>query len=356
MLNTRSAPVLVVVAIVGGCGTRVCPTPPARGPCVPPYIEAAVDLENPPAAEVTFRAGTPLMVTAMFMPEGRYELAPVGDGTYRGIGAGRVYFARDIELAHGIRAVAGASAMLQDFAGGEVGVRANNGQTYQVSCEALAGSRGSRAADDDFAQPNLRVLSGNASLISAREYGTSDCCIPLWHLGEGDPVDLLALDGSRAEVRFRRDGFIYEGLVADNVDMNILRSDLLDAPNENISMTALDQNTAMSGISGVPRGPLDMKAMGHACSGKAILARGAPLLSGPVQIREFEDALAVREIQTIWDPVEVALQATSGEYRSVAIADPTPVVTSLKVWVRAVDLDRPTCGTTAEPSSEDRPQ
>jgi len=312
------------------------------GPCVP-YLEASGALAIPPAGWITFEPGTVLTVTSLPHPGGMFEVAPATDARYRGLGGGRVYFARDVQIATGIRARRGAAAVLGGIDGSRLGVYATNNRMYLVPCDAIstAAVESASASSPPVTRDKLRVLREDAHLIVEGEEST------IWRLGPGQQVEVLGIDGHRAEVRFERDGFVYTGLVAQWHDGQlVLRGDLLAMPDERDDPEMLiGQNPGGEPI--VLLGKSDSTRMadfGVTCAGKAVLRARSPLFSGPIRSRAPADnETPVREIPPLDLDAHVTLRAVLDDYRAVEITNPTPEVASIVAWVRAGDLDRPTC-------------
>lgn len=337
-----------MLALVASCGARSCPTIAERSGCVP-YVEAAGTHAIPPAGWITFRSGIPLTVTSVPPSGGKFEVAPVADETYRGFGGGRVYFAREVQIADGVRARGGATAALGGAAGGELGVYPSNNQMYLVPCGAIASAPREHAPADPapVTAERLRVLLEGAHLIPASQYGDEGCCSTLWRLGPGQQVELLSVDGNRAEVRFERDGYVYTGLVAEWSDGQVvLRADLLGVTSDRGDPEMLiGQNPGGDSIVMLgKRDPMVMTSFGASCSGTALLRARSPMFSGPIRTRAASDnKTPVREIPVLDRDVEVTLRSVLDDFRAVEIANPTPEVASIVAWVRDSDLDRPTC-------------
>ncbi|MBE7450797.1 MAG: hypothetical protein HS111_18465 [Kofleriaceae bacterium] len=339
---TAIARTAVVIAIIG-CGARPCPIPADDNAQCVPYIEAAGTYDIPPAGGITFRSGTPLKVTDIPFLDGEFEVTPVSDDTYRVRGGGRVFFAREHHIADGIVARRGAGAILRLLYKGELRLYPSNNVQYGVSCHVIAAAPVDVATLDSPPVPaeRLRVLREDAILI----VDGSETAI--WRLGPGQQVELLKLDGHRAEVRFERDGYVYQGLVAgwDDEGRVVPRADLLgDASAWPWPEMRLEQNAGYGYGVMLGRYSPPMRSFGTTCSGKAVLRARSPMLSGPILPRtRRENNSLVREIPALDTDVEVSLQSVLDDFRQVAISNPTREVESIVAWVRASDLDRPTC-------------
>lgn len=348
-MTRRNAVKVAACLVVVACGARANPVPVHNdGAVCAPYLEAAGPLAIPPAGWLTFEPGTPLTIMALLPGARTYELMAKGDDRYRGYGGGRVAFGRAVVMANGVRAVAGASGLLTSVEGDTVGVQASNLATYLVPCEALTPAAAVRRPPQPQPAPPGRrgfVDDESAFLIPVKEHGGERCCSVLWRLSFGDEVDVVSRRGGRVEVRVYRDGYEYQGLVAKAADDGAtLRGDVIRTAKPRASGWLVNEQTEEFGrvlLGG--RSVLDMVRVGDVCTGEATLRRGAPVLSGPLLTRAAADHVSVREMMAPERDVDVKLLAVAGDYRSVEIVKPAPDVASVIGWVRAADLDDPTC-------------
>ncbi|KAB2897695.1 MAG: hypothetical protein F9K40_12455 [Kofleriaceae bacterium] len=296
----------------------------------------------PPAAWITFRSGTPLKVADVPLRDGMFEVTPISNDTYRVRGGGRVFFAREHQIADGVLARRGAAAALRGLHGGKLGVYPSNNRPYLVPCDAIAAAPLDGVSFDQQPVPRgkLRVVLEYAALVDGNQS-------EIWQLGPGQQVELLSVDGDHAEVRFERDGYLYRGRVVRWADDGTLVSgvDLLGST-EDLPWpeTRIEQNAGGDAVVMLGRYSPPMQSFGASCSGTAILRARSPMLSGPLLARDRRSNNSlVREIPALERDLQIKLRSVFEDYRAIEIAAPAPEVTSIVAWVRAFDLDRPTC-------------
>jgi len=292
--------------------------------CTPRLLASVVPMTMLPDASLEVEPGAEL---ELGVTDGEVTVAPRAAPGWRATlesAVVRAQLARTIELEPSVVALAGTWVVVDEIHHQRAGVVGRGDRVDAYALDAFV----AEIVCADLAEHAISVAAAPVPRTPRRVFGPVDLH-PTGHGGttleDGQLVDVLQVTPRDARVRAVVDGVVMTGWIpcdaVSDIECLAPRIGLLRSPSHSHD------------------DPEDEEYLGEGgpCEGVARLRAHAPLFtaapaSGDAQLLPSVDRA-----------VAVALVDADGDARRIGIVSPAPAVARAYVWVRAADLDRPTC-------------